>query len=208
MHILVATLRGRKISFPDCRHVIPDIQSRKTGGAGHGPAFRPDRTFAQSASAASDFTRSMILRRTFGSEIFVNARVSCTPSLNSGNRPHRSLHYPRKNQPLWCRNPVHLQKEGNRYIQDGRDRLKAACTDAIGAFLVLLNLLKCYSEAFTEFFLTEAQHITAKTDAAADMYVNRIGLLLFSIIQLSLLATASFHSCPVHQNGVTLRFGR
>ncbi len=101
---------------------------------------------------------------------------------------------------------MHLQKEGNRDIQNCRDRLKAACTDTVGAFLVFLDLLKRNSEAFAKFFLTETQHVTAKTDAAADMHVNGVGLLLFSIIQVSLLAAASFHSCSVHLNSDNNRF--
>lgn len=72
---------------------------------------------------------------------------------------------------------MRLQKEGNRDIENCRDRLKAACTDAVGAFLVFLDLLKRNSKAFAKFFLTEAQHVTAKTDAAADMHVNWVGLL-------------------------------
>jgi len=53
--------------------------------------------------------------------------------------------------------------------------LNPAGADAVGALLVLLNLLERQSEGLTKFLLTHAHHQTAHAHAAADVPVNRIG---------------------------------
>ena len=56
--------------------------------------------------------------------------------------------------------------------------LKSARSDAIGALLILLDLLERNAQTFTQFLLTHALHHAAEPNPAPDMNIDRIGLLL------------------------------
>ena len=68
-----------------------------------------------------------------------------------------------------------LKEEGHRHIQDVRQRIEAACADAIGPALVFLNLLECQPNSFSKFSLAEAKERPAMSNASTDMDINRIG---------------------------------
>lgn len=49
-----------------------------------------------------------------------------------------------------------FEKELNGYLEDMRDLLQSARSDAVGSFLILLNLLKRQAERIAELFLTHS----------------------------------------------------
>src|SRR6516225_11232962 len=59
-----------------------------------------------------------------------------------------------------------------------RNLVQAAGTDAIGAFFVLLNLLKRQAERVSKFLLAQPQHHPAHTDPTPDVLVGRVCRLL------------------------------
>jgi hypothetical protein len=67
-----------------------------------------------------------------------------------------------------------IEKERDRHLQYLRDLLKSAGTNAIGALLILLNLLKGEAERVAQLLLTHAQHHPAHAHPAADVLVDRI----------------------------------
>jgi hypothetical protein len=48
-----------------------------------------------------------------------------------------------------------LEEKGHRHIQDIRQRIEAACADAVGTTLVFLNLLECQPNSLAQFFLAD-----------------------------------------------------
>jgi hypothetical protein len=56
--------------------------------------------------------------------------------------------------------------------------LQPARTDAVGALLVFLHLLKRQAEGIAELFLTHAQHHSPHAHARTDMLVDWIGNFL------------------------------
>ena len=50
--------------------------------------------------------------------------------------------------------------------------LQAACTDAIGPFFVLLDLLERNAKLIGKLFLAHAKHEATHANAAADVYVG------------------------------------
>jgi hypothetical protein len=50
--------------------------------------------------------------------------------------------------------------------------LKAACTDAVGAVFVFLDLLECEAERIAEPSLTDGQHLAPHADAATDVAID------------------------------------
>jgi hypothetical protein len=56
-----------------------------------------------------------------------------------------------------------------------RDLLQPARSDAVGAFLVFLHLLKGEAQCVAELFLAHRQHHAAHAHAAADVLVDRVG---------------------------------
>src|SRR5579862_8353202 len=67
-----------------------------------------------------------------------------------------------------------LEEERDRHLKDIRNMLQPAGADAVGAFLVFLDLLKGQAERVAEFFLAHREHHPAHAHAAADMFVDRI----------------------------------
>ncbi len=103
-----------------------------------GNQFRP--------SSASAFTRLIIRVRTFPSLIRVNARISAIPSpldTNSVTSGWRlGLAPPTLGSP-----GISSKEVGCGHPQRVCYLLKAACSYPIGAFLVLLHLLKCHPDS-------------------------------------------------------------
>ena len=58
--------------------------------------------------------------------------------------------------------------------------MQAAGADPIGASLVFLDLLKRQADRLTEPLLAEAEHVSAESDAGADMDVDRVWLFALS----------------------------
>src|SRR5690606_861861 len=71
-----------------------------------------------------------------------------------------------------------LEEVGDGNLEDRGDGLEAAGADAVGALLVFLDLLEGDAEMLAELFLTHADHVAPQADAATDMDVDRIRLLL------------------------------
>src|SRR5262249_47347251 len=63
--------------------------------------------------------------------------------------------------------------------------VQPAGADPIGASLVFLHLLKRKPDRFTEFFLTQAEHVSAESNAGADVNVDRVRLVAFSATRAS-----------------------
>src|SRR4029077_1952686 len=78
---------------------------------------------------------------------------------------------------LGCRRAARsaLEQERHRDLQHFRNLLDAAGTDAVGALLVFLDLLKGQPERFAELFLAHPQHDAAHPHPAANVFVNRVG---------------------------------
>ena len=59
-------------------------------------------------------------------------------------------------------------------LQDAGDVLQPARTNSIGAFLILLDLLKCQAERVAKFLLTHRQHHSPHANAATHVAIDRI----------------------------------
>ena len=68
-----------------------------------------------------------------------------------------------------------LEEERHRHLEDEGDLLQPARTDAIGALLVFLDLLKRQAKRIAQLLLTHAQHHAPHAHAAPDVLVDRIG---------------------------------
>src|SRR5262249_26374030 len=68
-----------------------------------------------------------------------------------------------------------FQEIGRRHLQSLSEELRMAEADAIDAFFVFLDLLKADAESFAKFSLAHANKHTARTQAASDGCVDRIG---------------------------------
>src|SRR5438477_13202370 len=82
-----------------------------------------------------------------------------------------------------------LEEECNGDLQDLRDVLESARADAVGALLVLLDLLECQAERVAEGCLTHRKHHPPHANAGADVLVDRVGALL-GHLAIPLAATA------------------
>src|SRR6266404_5553074 len=68
-----------------------------------------------------------------------------------------------------------LEQERYRHLEYFGDLLDAACSDPVGAFLVLLNLLEGETQSFAKLLLAHAEHDPAHAHTTADIFVNRVG---------------------------------
>ena len=75
--------------------------------------------------------------------------------------------------PLRMAHPQKRKRSGN--AQQARKLLQPARADAIGAFLIFLNLLKSNAKRVRELFLAHADHQPPHSQAGADMNVDRVG---------------------------------
>src|SRR4051812_25933622 len=71
-----------------------------------------------------------------------------------------------------------LEEERHRNLQDMRDVLQTARTDAVGALLVFLHLLEGDLERLAKLLLAHAEHLATHPQSAAHMLVDRVGELL------------------------------
>ena len=94
-----------------------------------------------------------------------------------------------------------FEEKRYRDLKNMRNLLQAAGADAIGALLVLLNLLKCQTERVPKFFLAHSQHHPAHADPAPDMLVGRVWRLF---CQSSHGAPPLFSSMPRDSKSVTI----
>src|SRR3984957_18470425 len=96
-----------------------------------------------------------------------------------------------------------LEEECDWHLKDDRNLLQPAGTDAVGAFLVFLDLLKRQAERVAELLLAHRQHHPAHAHAAADMFVDRVRRL-FGDHNHPLL----YHPClwvmAINSNSVTI----
>jgi hypothetical protein len=69
-----------------------------------------------------------------------------------------------------------LEEERYRDTQHGRELVKPPGADAIGPFLVFLDLLERDAEPVGDILLTHAERKPAHANALADMLVRRVGM--------------------------------
>ena len=67
-----------------------------------------------------------------------------------------------------------LEEKRHRHTKDVRHQMKAAGADAVGALLVLLDLLERQSQTIGQLRLTEVEHKSTHADAATNMVVYRV----------------------------------
>src|SRR5450830_184063 len=114
-----------------------------------------------------------MLRRSLASLICMNASVSARPSVvakkSAGDGALPSA---------FCWPGAPSKKNGTGTGRMLEHLLQPARTDAVGALLVFLHLLKGQAEGVAELFLTHAQHHPPHAHARAHMLIDRIGYLL------------------------------
>jgi len=66
------------------------------------------------------------------------------------------------------------KEERDRHLKDLGDLLQAAGADAVGPFLVFLNLLECQSKCVRNIGLAHVEHETPHAHAAAYIFVGWI----------------------------------
>src|SRR5215470_10047948 len=71
-----------------------------------------------------------------------------------------------------------LEEECHRYLENVRNLLQAAGTDAVGSLLVFLNLLKCQPEGVAELFLAHAQHHATHPHTTTHVFIDGVWGLL------------------------------
>jgi hypothetical protein len=82
----------------------------------------------------------------------------------------------------------HVVKEKcDRHIENIPDSLQAAGADPVHALFVFLDLLKCYSQAFTQFFLAQSNHVASQPNACTHVYIYWVWSLLISISHKNLI---------------------
>lgn len=64
-----------------------------------------------------------------------------------------------------------LKEKRYRDLQDARQMLKPACTNAVGTLFVFLNLLECQSETIRKLFLGHTKHESPHADTTSHMLV-------------------------------------
>ena len=72
-----------------------------------------------------------------------------------------------------------LEKERHGHLQNVREVMQAARTDAIGALLVFLHLLERQPERLAKVLLAHLEHHPAHPHATADVLVGRIRTFLY-----------------------------
>src|SRR5271165_44361 len=70
-----------------------------------------------------------------------------------------------------------VEEERHRDVQNAAQIMQAAGSDAIGAALVFLDLLKGQANRLSELFLAQAEHVATQSHARADMNVDRVRLV-------------------------------
>jgi hypothetical protein len=75
----------------------------------------------------------------------------------------------------WLKRRRAFKKIGRGNIERSRNLLESARANPVNALFIFLDLLKCQTQGFSQFFLAHAKHHAPHADAAADVAIDGVG---------------------------------